>query len=42
MTTIAGVYKPYALNSLLLTVNSHHDEVKMPKFSKGHNSRKIK
>ena len=27
MTTRAGVYKHYALNSLLLTVNSHHDEV---------------
>ena len=32
--------KHYAPNSLPLTVNSHHDKFKMPKFLKGHNSGK--
>ena len=40
--TRAGVYKTLSPNSLPLTVNSHYDKFKMPKFSKGHNSGKIR
>ena len=34
--------KHYVPNSLPLTVNSHHDKFKMPKFSKDQNSKKIR
>ena len=42
--TRAGVYKGLCPNSLPLTVNSHHVLFvkSLPKFSKGHYSRKIR